>query len=244
MIKKIALITGGSRGIGAATALALAENGYAVCINYNSGKDQADALVATIIKNNGQALAVHSDIASENGVLELFDTVDKKLGTVTALVNNAGTNGGICEVENISAERLEKVFATNVFGTFYASREAVKRMKENGGGAIVNVSSEAARFGGTQLAHYAASKAAINTFTIGFAREVAAYNIRVNAVSPGVIDTDVHADSPPDRIANLLKSLPMKRMGKASEVANLIFWLLSDSASYLSGSIIPITGSR
>lgn len=244
MIKKIALITGGSRGIGAATALTLAENGYAVCINYNSGKDQADALVATIKKNNGQAIAVQADMGSEKSVLKLFDTVDKEFGIVTALVNNAGTNGGICEVENISAERLQTVFATNVFGTFYASREAVKRMKENGGGGIVNVSSETAKFGGTQLAHYAASKAAINTFTIGFAREVAPYNIRVNAVSPGVIDTDAHADSSPDRIANLLKSLPMKRMGKASEVANLIFWLLSESASYLSGSIIPITGSR
>jgi NAD(P)-dependent dehydrogenase (short-subunit alcohol dehydrogenase family) len=243
-MKKIALITGGSRGIGAATALALAENGYAVCINYNNAKEQALALVDTIQKNNGKAIAVQADMASEAAILKMFATVDKELGPVSALVNNAGTNGGACEVENITAATLETVFATNVFGTFYASREAVKRMKENGGGSIVNVTSESAKFGGTQLAHYAASKAAVNTFTIGFAREVAQHNIRVNAVSPGVIDTDIHADSTPERIANLVKSLPMKRMGKASEVADLIYWLLSDTASYLSGSIIPITGSR
>ncbi len=243
-MKKIALITGGSRGIGAATALALAANGYAVCINYNNGKTPAQALVDTIKKNNGDAIAVQADMASETAIMKLFATVDKELGPISALVNNAGTNGGVCAVENITAATLESVFATNVYGTFYASREAVKRMKENGGGSIVNVTSEAAKFGGTQLAHYAASKAAVNTFTIGFAREVAADNIRVNAVSPGVIDTDIHAGSTPERIENLIKSLPMKRMGKASEVADLIYWLLSDAASYLSGSIIPITGSR
>jgi NAD(P)-dependent dehydrogenase (short-subunit alcohol dehydrogenase family) len=241
---KIALITGGSRGIGAATALALAENGYAVCINYNNAKEQAQALVDTIKKNKGTAIAVQADMSSETAIVKMFQTVDKELGPISALVNNAGTNGGVSEVENITAAILETVFATNVYGTFYASREAVKRMKENGGGSIVNVTSEAAKFGGTQLAHYAASKAAVNTFTIGFAREVAPHNIRVNAVSPGVIDTDIHAGSTPERIANLIKSLPMKRMGKASEVADLIYWLVSDAASYLSGSIIPITGSR
>jgi NAD(P)-dependent dehydrogenase (short-subunit alcohol dehydrogenase family) len=241
---KIALITGGSRGIGAATALALAENGYAVCINYNNAKEQAQALVDTIKKNKGTAIAVQADMSSETAIVKMFQTVDKELGPISALVNNAGTNGGVSEVENITAAILETVFATNVYGTFYASREAVKRMKENGGGSIVNVTSEAAKFGGTQLAHYAASKAAVNTFTIGFAREVAPHNIRVNAVSPGVIDTDIHAGSTPERIANLIKSLPMKRMGKASEVADLIYWLVSDATSYLSGSIIPITGSR
>jgi NAD(P)-dependent dehydrogenase (short-subunit alcohol dehydrogenase family) len=243
-MNKVAIITGASRGIGAATAKRLAEEGYAICVNFNSAQDKADAIVADIKKNNGIAIAVKGDIASENDILKLFATVDKELGPVTALINNAGTNGGTCEVENISAERLESVFATNVFGTFYASREAVKRMKQNGGGSIINVTSEAAKFGGTNLAHYAASKAAINTFTIGFAREVAAHNIRVNAVSPGVIDTEIHAGSSPERLSHLINSLPMKRMGKASEVADLIFWLVSDSASYLSGSIIPITGSR
>jgi NAD(P)-dependent dehydrogenase (short-subunit alcohol dehydrogenase family) len=243
-MKKVAIVTGASRGIGAATAMLLAEQGYAVCVNYNSAQNKADAIVDAIQKNNGQAIAVKADIASEADILKLFTTVDKELGPVTALVNNAGTNGGICEVENITADRLESVFATNVFGTFYASREAVKRMKLHGGGSIVNVTSEAAKFGGTNLAHYAASKAAINTFTIGFAREVAAHNIRVNAISPGVIDTEIHASSSPERLSSLINSLPMKRMGKASEVADLIFWLLSDAASYLSGSIIPITGSR
>jgi NAD(P)-dependent dehydrogenase (short-subunit alcohol dehydrogenase family) len=243
-MEKIAIVTGASRGIGAATAITLAAQGYAVCVNYNTGKAQAEAVVAEIKNNHGHAIAVQGDIALEKDILKLYDIVDKELGSVTALINNAGTNGGVCEVENISAACLEAVFATNVFGTFYASREAVKRMKKNGGGNIINVTSEAARFGGTNLAHYAASKAAINTFTIGFAREVAPFNIRVNAVSPGVIDTEIHAGSSPERIDNLIKSLPMKRMGKASEVANLIYWLLSDSASYLSGSIIPITGSR
>lgn len=243
-MKKIAIVTGASRGIGAATATLLAEKGYAVCVNYYNAKDKADELVEAIKKNNGTAIAVKADMAVESDILKLFETVDKELGTVTALVNNAGTNGGIGEVENISAARLESVFATNVFGTFYASREAVKRMKNNGGGNIVNVSSEAAKFGGNNLAHYAASKAAINTFTIGFAREVAAHNIRVNAVSPGVIDTEAHAGSSPERLTNLLNSLPMKRMGRSTEVADLIYWLLTDSASYLSGSIIPITGSR
>jgi NAD(P)-dependent dehydrogenase (short-subunit alcohol dehydrogenase family) len=242
--KKVAIITGASRGIGAACARLLAENNYAVCVNYNNAQAQAEALVAEIKKNNGTAIAVKADMARESEILKLFDTVDKELGPVTALVNNAGTNGGISEVENITAACLEKVFATNVFATFYTCREAVKRMKATQGGNIVNITSEAARFGGNKLAHYAASKAAINTFTIGFAREVAGHNIRVNAVSPGVIDTEVHADSPPDRINTLLNSIPMKRMGTADEVANLILWLLSDAASYLSGSIIPITGSR
>jgi NAD(P)-dependent dehydrogenase (short-subunit alcohol dehydrogenase family) len=243
-MKKVAIITGASRGIGAATALLLAENDYAVCVNYFSGKAEAESLVETIRKNNGTAIAVPADMSSETAILNMFDTVDKELGTLTALVNNAGTNGGIGEVENITAATLEKTFATNVFATFYACREAVKRMKPNSGGNIVNVSSEAAKFGGNRLAHYAASKAAVNTFTIGFAREVAAYNIRVNAVSPGVIDTDAHAGSPPERLNTLLNSIPMKRMGTATEVANVILWLLSDAASYLSGSIIPITGSR
>lgn len=242
-MNKVAIITGASRGIGAATAKHLAENAYAVCINYLSAKDKADALVKEIQAKGGKAIAVQADMSCENDIINLFEQTDNQLGTVTALVNNAGSNGGICDVENIDADRLQKVFATNVFATFYACREALKRMKKNGG-AIVNVSSEAAKFGGNKLAHYAASKAAINTFTIGFAREAANYNIRVNAVSPGVIDTEIHQGSSPERIANLMSSLPMKRMGKTSEVSELIYWLLSDAASYISGAIIPVTGSR
>ena len=243
-MKKIAIITGASRGIGAATALMLAENDYADCVNYNSAKDKADAVVNAIKKKHGHAIAVQADLANEADIIRLFETVDHELGPVTALVNNAGTNGGICEVEKITAERLQTVFATNVFGTFLACREAVKRMKNHGGGSIVNVSSEAAKFGGNQLAHYAASKAAINTFTIGFAREVAPYHIRVNTISRGVIDTEMHHASSPERLANLLKKIPMGRMGKPSEVAQLIAWLLSDQASYISGAVLPVTGSR
>lgn len=242
-MNKIAIVTGASRGIGAATARLLAKQGYAVCVNYHHAKDKADALVQHIKENQGEAMAVQADMSNEADILNLFAAVDQAWGPLTALVNNAGTNGGICEVENMTAECLHSVFATNVYGTFIACREAVKRMKPHGG-AIVNVSSEAAKFGGTRLAHYAASKAAINTFTIGFAREVAPYGIRVNTVSPGVIDTEMHHDSPPDRIANLLKTLPMGRMGSPEEVAEMICWLLSEKASYVSGAILPVTGSR
>lgn len=243
-MKKIAIVTGASRGIGAATAKLLSEQGYAVCINYNNGKAKAEEIAATIQSKLGKAIVVQADMSSEDEIIKLFRIVDDELGPVTALINNAGTNGGISMVENISANCLNNVFATNVFGTFLASREAVKRMKQNGGGNIVNISSEAAKFGGTKLAHYAASKAAINTFTIAFAREVAAYNIRVNAVSPGVIATEIHDSSSPDRIETLMNSIPMKRMGKTEEVAELIYWLLSENSSYVSGAVIPITGSR
>ncbi len=243
-MKQVAIVTGASRGIGAATAKLLAQNGYAVCVNYQHAKEKADAVVADIINANGQAIAIQANMQSESDIKNLFAEVDKTFGPVTALVNNAGTNGGVCAVEDISADILHAVFATNVFGTFLCCREAVKRMKEVGFGSIVNVSSEAAKFGGTKLSHYAASKAAINTFTVGFAREVAPYQIRVNTVSPGVIDTEIHHGSSPERIQNLMASLPMKRMGDAKEVSQLIYWLLSNDASYVSGAIIPITGSR
>lgn len=243
-MKKVAIVTGASRGIGAATAKLLAENNYAVCINYCNDATNANILADEIIKNGGQAITVQADIGKEEDILRLFSTTDTLLGTVTLLVNNAGTNGGITPVENITLDQLERVFATNVYGTFIASREAVKRMKANGGGSIINISSEAAKFGGNQLAHYAASKAAINTFTIGFAREVAPYHIRVNTISPGVINTDIHENSSPERMAALMKSLPMGRMGEANEVANTILWLASQEAAYISGAVVPVTGSR
>lgn len=242
-MNKVAIITGASSGIGAATATLLARKGYSVCVNYNLGQQRAQKIVDTILQSGGKAIAVQANVAHEAEIVKLFETVDQTLGNVTALINNAGTNGGISRVENISGLSLHQVFATNVFATFIACREAVRRMKKTGGG-IVNVSSEAAKFGGTNLAHYAASKAAINTFTIGFAREVAEYKIRVNTVSPGVIDTEMHHDSSPERREHLLKSLPMGRMGTATEVAKVITWLLSEESSYMSGSIIPITGSR
>lgn len=243
-MNKVAIITGASKGIGAATAKLLAAMNYKVCINYCSSATEANLLVDEIRKQKGEAIAVKANISNEKDILHLFQAVDKELGCVTALINNAGINGGILEVENMTTECLQQVFSTNVMGTFLCSREAVKRMKKNGGGAIVNVSSEAAKFGGNKLTHYAASKAAINTFTIGFAREVAAYNIRVNTISPGVIDTEIHASSPPERLEALRKSLPMERMGTPQEVAKTIAWLLSNEASYLSGAIIPITGAR
>lgn len=244
-MNKVAIITGASRGIGAATATLLAQNGYAVCVNYLQNKTKADAIVADIQANQGEAIAVKANIANEDDIMRLFQTVDETFGPVTALVNNAGINGGVNEVINVTAASLHEVFATNVYGTFIACREAAKRMIANqSGGSIVNVTSEAGKFGGNKIAHYAASKAAVNTFTIGFAREVAGSNIRVNAVSPGVIDTDMHQNSTPERLNNLIASLPMKRMGETKEVSQLICWLLSDAASYMSGAIIPITGSR
>lgn len=240
----VAIVTGASRGIGAATAKLLAQKGYAVCINYHTAKDKADALVQEINQHQGKAIAIKANMADESEIIRLFEEVDTQLGTVTALVNNAGINGGTCEVENITLDCLQQVFATNVYGTFIACREALKRMKKNNCGSIVNITSESAKFGGNKLSHYAASKAAINTFTVGFAREAAAYNIRVNAVSPSVIDTEVHHSASPERIAALMNSIPMKRMGDPKEVSELIHWLLSDAASYISGAIIPVTGSR
>lgn len=243
-MKKVAIVTGASRGIGAATAKLLSKRGYAVCVNYNTAKDKAEEITRSIIQEGGNAIAIQADMSSEQDIITLFNKVEQELGPISALINNAGTNGGTSRVEEITADCLQSVFATNVYGTFFCCREAIKQMKQHGGGSIVNISSEAARFGGNQLAHYAASKAAINTFTIAFAREVAPYNIRVNTVSPGVIDTDIHSSSSPERLANLMNSLPMKRMGDTNEVAELVAWLLSDSASYISGSMIPITGAR
>lgn len=243
-MNKVAIITGASRGIGAATAVLLASRGYAICVNYQTNADKANAIVDIISDNGGKAIAVKADISKEADVVSLFETVDQALGPVNVLVNNAGTNGGLSKVADITLDKLEAVFATNVFGTFISCREAVKRMQHHGGGSIVNVSSESAKFGGNNLAHYAASKAAVNTFTIGFAREVAQHGIRVNTVSPGVIDTDIHQSSSPDHMTNLLKSLPMGRMGSVNEVAELICWLLSNESSYISGAIIPVTGAR
>lgn len=239
---KIAIVTGASRGIGAATAKLLAADGYAVCVNYLNSKAKADAVVAEITKAGGKAIAVAADVSKEADIIHLFQTVDKELGSVTALVNNAVVQE-VKRVEETSMALLEATFQANVFGVFIACREAINRMKKTGGG-IVNISSEAAKFGGNRMTAYAASKAAISTFTIGFAREAAAYGVRVNAVSPGIIDTDAHSGAPAERLEGLKASIPMGRMGTAGEVAQTIAWLLSDKASYISGAVLPVTGAR
>lgn len=238
----VALITGASRGIGAATARKLAANGYAICLNYNHNREKAETLAGEIIARGGKALAVKADMGVEADVMRMFEVVDSEFGGLSALVNNAVAQH-TQTVEMTSMAVLEETYRVNVFGTIIACREAVRRMKA-AGGAIVNMSSEAARFGGNRMTAYASSKAAINTFTIGFAREVAPYGIRVNVVSPGIIDTDAHKAAPADRLAGLAASIPMGRMGSPEEAAATVAWLLSSEASYISGSILSVTGAR
>ena len=248
-MNKVIIITGGSRGIGAATALLAAEKGYAVGINYLKNKDAAEALVQTIIKKGGSAIAIAGDVAIEADVISLFEKVEENLGTITALVNNAGILEQQSLLQKMSVERWDRIFATNVRGSFLCAREAVKRMSSaNGGkgGAIVNLSSAAAKHGAPfEYVDYAASKGAIDVLTIGLAREVAAENIRVNAVRPGIIYTDIHASGgDPDRPQKLKDAIPMKRPGHAEEVAQAILWLLSDEASYVTGTLLDVTGGR
>ncbi|MBT9314578.1 SDR family oxidoreductase [Leptothoe spongobia] len=245
----IIVITGGSRGIGAATACLAAERGYAVCVNYHRNRQAADAVVETIRQQGGKGVAIAADIAIESDVIKLFKAVDNQLGPITALVNNAGILEQQMRVENLDAARLNRVFAANVTGSFLCAREAVKRMstKHGGsGGAIVNVSSVAARLGAPgEYVDYAASKAAIDAMTIGLAKEVAEEKIRVNAVRPGFIYTDIHADGgEPNRVDRVKEFLPMKRGGQPREVAQAILWLLSSEASYTTGTFIEVAGGR
>jgi NAD(P)-dependent dehydrogenase (short-subunit alcohol dehydrogenase family) len=243
------IITGGSRGIGAATALLAAAQGYAVCVNYVHDKAAADGIVHTIEKNGGRAIAVAADVSSESDVVRLFKTVDDTLGVVSALVNNAGILAQQMRVDEMDGARLNRIFTTNITGSFLCAREAVRRMsiRHGGtGGAIVNLSSAASRLGAPgEYVDYAASKGAIDTLTIGLAKEVAAEGIRVNAVRPGIIDTEIHASGgEPGRVERIKDSIPMKRGGTAMEVANVIMWLLSDEASYTTGALIDIAGGR
>ncbi len=244
-MQKVILITGSSRGIGAATALLAAAEGYAVCVNYQKNAPAAAQIVEKIIQKGGRALSVQADISQEKEVLKMFETLEKQLGRLDALVNNAGIVGSLSTLSEMTAERIRHIFEVNVLGTMLCSREAVQRMSlENGGrgGSIVNVSSGAAKSGSPfEYLDYAASKGAIDTFTIGLAKEVAKSGIRVNAVRPGFIDTEIHAPGRLERVAGLV---PLGRAGRADEIAHAILWLLSEKASFTSGAIIDVAGGR
>jgi NAD(P)-dependent dehydrogenase (short-subunit alcohol dehydrogenase family) len=244
----VAIVTGGSRGIGRAVSLLLAERGYAICLSYVSDAAAAQAVVDAITAKGGTALAVRSDVGVEADVLALFQAADG-LGRLAALVNNAGVVDMKSDVADMSAARLQRMMTTNVVGSFLCAREAVRRMstKRGGaGGAIVNLSSVAARLGGPgQFVDYAASKGAIDSLTIGLAREVAGEGIRVNAVAPGIIATEIHASGgEPDRVERLGPGVPMGRAGTAEEVAAPIAWLLSEEAAYTTGAILDVAGGR
>jgi NAD(P)-dependent dehydrogenase (short-subunit alcohol dehydrogenase family) len=237
LIKPVLIVTGSSRGIGAATARLAADRGYAVCVNYLHNQAAADRLVAEIEIVGGEAIAVAADVADEADVIRLFATVDQELGKVTALVNNAGILAPQTRLEFMDAARLNRIFATNITGSFLCAREAVKRMstlRGGQGGAIVNVSSGASRTGSPhEYIDYAASKGAIDTLTFGLAKEMAEEGIRVNAVRPGIIDTEIHASG---------GAIPMGRGGRAIEVAQAILWLLSDEATYTTGALLDVAG--
>ena len=248
-IQPIVLITGASRGIGAATALLAAGAGFAVAVNFHSNAAAALAVVQQITATGGHAFAVQADVSQEDQVLQMFEAIDKQPGRLGALVNSAGVVDVACRVEGMSVARLKRMFDTNVIGSMVCAREAVRRMstqRGGAGGAIVNVSSLAATLGSPgQYVDYAASKGAIDTFTIGLAREVATEGIRVNAVRPGIIDTDIHASGgQPDRARHLAHQIPMQRAGTAEEVAQAIVWLLSAQASYTTGAILDVGGGR
>jgi NAD(P)-dependent dehydrogenase (short-subunit alcohol dehydrogenase family) len=243
------LITGGSRGIGAATALLAAQRGWAVAVNYTSNSLAADDVVRQIRTTGGNAITVQGDVALEEDILAMFAKVDGKLGRLTGLVNNAGVVDQAARVDEMSLARLKRMFDINIVGSFLCAREAVKRMSTRHGGtggSIVNLSSAAARLGGPgQYVDYAASKGAIDTFTLGLAKEVAAEGIRVNAVRPGIIETDIHAfGGQPDRAQRLAPLVPVQRAGTAMEVAQAILFLLGDESSYSTGALLDVSGGR
>jgi len=249
MKSKLVLITGGSRGIGAETGLLAAKKGWDVVITYRSEASEAESIVNQMLKHGANASAMKLDVANENEIYDVFSTIDEKFGHIDALVNNAGVITTISAFEEMQAPRIRNVFNINVVGSFICAQEAVKRMsRKNGGngGAIVNLSSAAARLGGpNSFIDYAATKGAIDTFTIGLSKEVASQGIRVNAVRPGLILTDIHRDAgDQDRPEKLKDTVPMQRVGTASEIATSIIWLISDEASYVNGALLDVAGGR
>ncbi len=248
-MKKVLLVTGGSRGIGAATARLAAKEGYAVCISYLNSEAAAQKIVADIEQSGGEALAVRANVALAADTLRLFKETDTAFGPLTALVNNAGILEGQMRVDQMDAARLIRVLTTNVVGSFLCAQQAVRRMSTRhggSGGGIVNLSSVAARLGAPgEYVDYAASKGAIDAFTVGLGKEVAAEGIRVNAVRPGLIYTDIHeSGGDPGRVDRIKSAVPMQRGGTADEVAKAILWLLSDDASYVSGAVLDVSGGR
>jgi NAD(P)-dependent dehydrogenase (short-subunit alcohol dehydrogenase family) len=245
---RVVIVTGGSRGIGAATCLLAAERGYAVAVNYAARADAAEDVVAAILEKGGKAVAVRGDVSQAEDVDHVFRAADR-LGPLAGLVNNAGIVDQAARVDEMSAERLARMFAVNVTASFLCAGAAIRRMSKRyggGGGAIVNVASTGSKIGSPgQYVDYAATKGAIDTFTLGLALEVAGEGIRVNAVRPGIIDTDIHASGgDPERVARISSSLPMERAGTAQEVATAILWLLSEESSYTTGSFVTVSGGR
>jgi NAD(P)-dependent dehydrogenase (short-subunit alcohol dehydrogenase family) len=243
------IVTGASRGIGAAIATLASERGYAVAVNFATSEAEAEKVVDGIVVVGGRAVAIQADVSREQEIVRMFETAERVLGPIMALVNNAAITGGFARVDEVTSAALANVFAVNVSGTILCSREAVRRMstrRGGAGGAIVNISSRAAHTGSPgEWVHYAASKGAIDSFTIGLAREVATEGIRVNAVAPGLVDTGLHAaNGDPGRLQRLMGTIPMARAGTPHEVAEAVLWLLAPAASYATGAILEIGGGR